>query len=220
MVQNRLDTRAKQSSNSHLESLKQLSSEGSMMRANNFKRNISQYAPTVTADSTMLPSYKNYDEEYTVAIMNPKDRNILSQQNNSVFKDEERLQSELNPKNGILSDAGIKTQVEVPAVMDPHSIAEEKRKKIAGAKGSAKKRTVLLDSAIKCRLPSFIVINVLDKEIWEGVTNPKKTKDFAVSLLNLLLKDPGYGPTFKLILDECPTWEKHRQRCDNASDTN
>jgi hypothetical protein len=229
MIQNRFDTQTIQSSNEHPnakiyqksnpESLKQLSSEGRIMRSNDFQRSLPQYPPTNSSDSNRLPSYQNYDAQYSVPVINPQDETTSSQKNNLDLKDVE-LHSDLKSNIGIILDTGLNAQGEVSPVSYPHFIAEEKRKQTEGAKGCAKKRTVLLDSAIKCRLPSFLVVNVLDNEIWEGVANPSKTKSCAISLLNLLLRDPGYGSTFKLMLDECPTWDKHRQRRDNASDPN
>jgi hypothetical protein len=229
MIQTRFDTGTMQSSNEHHnakiyqksnpESLKQLSSEGRMMRPNDFQRNLPQYPPHNSSDSNRLPSYQNYEAQYSVPVINPQDENTSSQKNNLDSKDVE-LHSELKSNIGIILDAGVNAQGEASHVSYPHFIAEEKRKQTVGAKGCAKNRTVLLDSAIKCRLPSFLVVNVLDKEIWEGVTNPSKTKSCAISLLNLLLRDPGYGSTFQLMLDECPTWNKHRQRRDSSSDPN
>jgi hypothetical protein len=134
------------------------------------------------------------------------------------LKDTE-LYGDLKHSTRIFSDSSRNNEGGPHVAIDPHQIAEEKRKHVPGAKGSAKNRAVLLDSAVKCRLPSFIVINILDNEVWKGVMNPTRTRFYAISLLNLLLKDPGYGSTFKLMLDECPTWAKHRKSCDSASNS-
>lgn len=87
------------------------------------------------------------------------------------------------------------------------SDSEYLRKSLMGASGCAKGRPTLLDAAFKCRLPVFLVIDVLDNKDIKNVIDPNGTRSFASSLLKLLLKDPGYGRTFDLMLNECPTWK-------------
>jgi hypothetical protein len=207
--------------------------EGNVLEPNYLQhkyQNPPQFSLPNTSDNTGLSSNQNYEElsvsqrmhppsQHTLFMINSLNQNaskVFSQQTSSVLKDTE-IYGDLKHSTRIFSDSSRNTEGGTHVAIDPHQIAEEKRKHVPGAKGSAKKRTVLLDSAVKCRLPSFIVINILDNEVWEGVMNPTRTRFYAISLLNLLLKDPGYGSTFKLMLEECPTWAKHRKSCDIAS---
>jgi hypothetical protein len=44
------------------------------------------------------------------------------------------------------------------------------------------------------------------------VKEPASAEAHSVGLLNLLLKDPGFGLKFKGILNELPSWKKYSSR--------
>lgn len=78
---------------------------------------------------------------------------------------------------------------------------------VAGAPNSAKGRYILLDSALECELPQFLVINILENPRLEfAVKDKKSTESHVMELLQLLLKDPGYGLKFRIVLESIPTW--------------
>lgn len=78
-----------------------------------------------------------------------------------------------------------------------------------GAPGSAEGRKALLESALHCDLPKFLVESVLENPSLGNVKDPAAVKVHAVELLKLLCQDPGYGLKFKLILEKIPAWKKY-----------
>ena len=95
---------------------------------------------------------------------------------------------------------------------DPSIIADEQMKTVAGAPNSARGRSVLLASALRCGLPQFLVDTVLENCNLGQVRDVGAVKMHAVELLQLLLKDPGYGMKFELVLDAVPSWQKYKSQ--------
>lgn len=90
---------------------------------------------------------------------------------------------------------------------DSNAIAQNRMISLAGAPNSARGRCILLDSALACELPQFLVMNILENPRFEfDVKDSKSTKLHVIELLQLLLKDPGYGLKFKIVLESMPTW--------------
>lgn len=78
-----------------------------------------------------------------------------------------------------------------------------------GAPGCAEGRRALLQSALVCDLPSYLVESVLENPSLSRVKDPASAKVHVVELLKLLLEDPGYGMKFKLIMEKIPAWKKY-----------
>ncbi|KAL3922961.1 MAG: hypothetical protein SGILL_001924 [Bacillariaceae sp.] len=78
-----------------------------------------------------------------------------------------------------------------------------------GAPGCAEGRKALLESALLCDLPTYLVESVLENPSLSKVRDPASVKVHAVELLKLLTRDPGYGMKFKLILEKIPAWKKY-----------
>jgi len=93
--------------------------------------------------------------------------------------------------------------------MEPNAVAEQRMKSVDGAPNSARGRNALLDSALKCCLAHFLVNDVLENSGLENVKDAGAVKVHSVELLQLLLKDPGYGMKFDLILNEIPNFAKY-----------
>lgn len=94
----------------------------------------------------------------------------------------------------------------------PKQKAEQQILSFAGAPGSAQGRVALLQSALQCELPRFVVDDVLENPLLANVKDPAAAKVHAIELLKLLTMDPGYGLKFKLILDELPAWKKYKSQ--------
>ena len=95
---------------------------------------------------------------------------------------------------------------------DPKMLAEQQAVTAGGAPGAAQGRVALLQSALSCRLPEFLLDEVLENPTLAKVKDPAAAKVHAVDLLKLLTQDPGFGPKFKLILDEMPSWKKYKSQ--------
>jgi hypothetical protein len=78
-----------------------------------------------------------------------------------------------------------------------------------GAPGCAEGRKALLESALRCDLPTYLIESVLENSNLSRVKDPASVKVHAVELLKLLTKDPGYGMKFQLVLDKIPAWKKY-----------
>lgn len=111
-------------------------------------------------------------------------------------------QSQLNEGSGI--DARTK--------LDPKEEAEIKTTTCPGAPGAADGRVALLQSALTCDLPKFLVEDVLENPKLSSVKDPAATKVHSVELLKLLTNDPGYGMKFQMILDAIPSWNKYKKQ--------
>jgi len=81
-----------------------------------------------------------------------------------------------------------------------------------GAPGCALGRKELLNAALNCELPRFLVENVLSNPSLKRVRDPTAVTVHAVDLLKLLTKDPGYGMKFNIILDSLPEWKKYKSQ--------
>jgi hypothetical protein len=78
-----------------------------------------------------------------------------------------------------------------------------------GAPGCAEGRKALLESALLCDLPTYLVESVLENPNLSSVKDPASVKVHAVELLKLLTRDPGYGLKFQLILEKIPAWKRY-----------
>lgn len=104
-----------------------------------------------------------------------------------------------NEGNGI--DARTKPE---PAVEAARQAASSQ-----GAPGCAEGRKALLESALLCDLPTYLVESVLENPNLSCVKDPASAKVHAQELLKLLTRDPGYGMKFKLLLEKIPAWKKY-----------
>ena len=95
---------------------------------------------------------------------------------------------------------------------DPQVVAEQMSVSVGGAPGSANGRVALLQQALACSLCQFLVEKVLENPTLKDVADPSAAKVFSIDLLKLLTKDPGYGPKFKLILNDIPAWKKYKSQ--------
>jgi hypothetical protein len=100
--------------------------------------------------------------------------------------------------------------VDARAPIDPKVDADRRMKTIAGAPGAADGRVPLLQSALVCDLPNFIVNQVLESPKLKGIKDPAAAKVHGVELLKLLIQDPGYGMKFEQILSDNPNWKKYQ----------
>lgn len=102
--------------------------------------------------------------------------------------------------------AGIdaRTQPEAPSVQAARAVET-----VPGAPNCADGRKALLESALRCDLPKYLIESVLENPNLPKVKDAASVKVHAVELLKLLTQDPGYGLKFKLVLDEIPAWKKY-----------
>jgi hypothetical protein len=105
------------------------------------------------------------------------------------------------------SNAG--SGVDARIAIDPKVDAERRMKTVSGAPGAADGRVPLLQSALLCDLPNFIVNQVLESPKLKEIKDPAAAKVHGVELLKLLTQDPGYGMKFEQILSENPQWKKY-----------
>jgi len=104
------------------------------------------------------------------------------------------------------------TGIDARTKVDPKEVAEQKTQSEAGAPGAADGRVPLLESALACELPSFLVERVLENAALSSIKDPAAAKVHTVELLKLLTQDPGYGMKFEMILDEIPAWKKYKKQ--------
>jgi hypothetical protein len=95
---------------------------------------------------------------------------------------------------------------------DPKVAAEQQATASVGAPGCARGRVALLQQALACKLCEFLINDVLESTDLPNVRDPAAAKVHSIDLLKLLRKDPGFGPTFKLILDDIPAWKKYKSQ--------
>ena len=93
---------------------------------------------------------------------------------------------------------------------DPKVEAEKRADTEQGAPGAADGRVALLQSALQCKLPHFLVDDVLENSSLSTVKDPAATKVHSVELLKLLSDDPAFGMKFQMILDGIPAWKKYK----------
>jgi len=96
--------------------------------------------------------------------------------------------------------------------MDPKVVAEQQTMSVGAAPGAAQGRISLIQSALACHLPEFLLNEVLENATLSAVKDPASAKVHAVELLKLLTMDPAYGMKFQLILDEQPAWKKYKSQ--------
>jgi hypothetical protein len=96
--------------------------------------------------------------------------------------------------------------------VDPKVEAEKQTAYVPGAPGAADGRVALLQSALVCKLPHFLVEAVLENQTISNVKDPAAVKVHSVELLKLLTDDPGYGMKFKLLLEDIPAWKKYKSQ--------
>jgi len=104
------------------------------------------------------------------------------------------------------------TGIDARTKVDPKEVAEQKTQTEAGAPGAADGRVPLLQSALTCELPRFLVERVLESAALSSIKDPAAAKVHTVELLKLLTQDPGYGMKFEMILDEIPAWKKYKKQ--------
>jgi hypothetical protein len=102
--------------------------------------------------------------------------------------------------------------IDARSSITPKQKAEQQILSSAGAPGSAQGRVALLESALVCELPKFLVEQVLENPSLPKVKDPAAAKVHSVELLKLLTMDPGYGLKFQLILKEIPAWKKYKSQ--------
>jgi hypothetical protein len=104
------------------------------------------------------------------------------------------------------------TGIDARSAPDPKQVAEQQTMSTPGAPGSAQGRVSLLESALACKLPQFLLNDVLENPTLQQVRDAASAKVHCVDLLKLLTMDPGYGPKFSLILDALPAWSKYKSQ--------
>lgn len=115
---------------------------------------------------------------------------------------QEATQQNLPSNEGTGIDA--RSQVETPSMQ-----AAKAAETIRGAPGCADGRRALLESALRCELPKYLVESVLENPNLRKVKDPASAKVRVIELLKLLTQDPGFGLKFKLELDKSPAWKKY-----------
>jgi hypothetical protein len=104
------------------------------------------------------------------------------------------------------------TGVDARTKVNPKEEAEKQISATDGAPGAADGRVALLQSALICQLPQFLVDDVLVNPTLAMVKDPAAAKVHSVELLKLLTEDPGYGMKFRLMLDDLPAWKKYKSQ--------
>ena len=89
---------------------------------------------------------------------------------------------------------------------------EERKEEGTGAAGSAYGKVALLNSALSCNLPGFLVDQVLENSALPSIKDPTGAKVHAVGLLKLLASDPAYGAKFSHMLDNLEAWKKYKSQ--------
>ena len=102
--------------------------------------------------------------------------------------------------------------VDARSKVDPKLQAEEKAASVAGAPGAADGRIALLQSALLCKLPRFLLNDVLENSTLPRVKDPAAVKVHSVELLKMLTEDPGFGMKFRILLDDIPAWNKYKSQ--------
>ena len=116
---------------------------------------------------------------------------------------------------GAMGDQGHMTQgtgIDARTKVDPKEEAEKMMTTVPGAPGAADGRVALLQSALVCELPKFLVEGVLENSSLADVKDPAAVKVHSVGILKLLIADPGYGMKFQMILDDIPSWKKYKSQ--------
>jgi len=117
----------------------------------------------------------------------------------------------INVKSNQKSPQKNTVEFEVPKTAD-QMIVNKVKEQSDHITESEKERETLILSAIKCKLPEFLILEVLENPSLKYVREPSCVQVHVVELLHLFLKDPFYGSKFKMILDAIPTWKKYKSR--------
>ena len=102
--------------------------------------------------------------------------------------------------------------IDARSAPDPKVTAEQQAASTGGAPGAALGRVPLLEQALACHLCEFLIESVLENPKLREVRDPAAAKVHSIDLVKLLSQDPGYGPKFKLVLDEIPAWKKYKSQ--------
>ena len=153
--------------------------------------------PTMQQNTQPQPFVQHYQQEQQQQQVSPMVETV-----------EANTQQIQRDKPEAVEGSGIDARTET----DPAVVAEQQIVSSGGAPGSAQGRAALLQSALNCRLPEFLLEGVLENPSLATVKDPAAAKVHAVNLLKLLTKDPGYGLKFKLVLDDIPAWSKYKSQ--------
>ena len=107
------------------------------------------------------------------------------------------------------------TSMTASSIIDATSSAptiEESTEEGMGAPESAFGRVALLNSALSCNLPGFLVDQVLENSALPSIKDPTGAKVHAVSLLKMLAADPAYGTKISHMLDNLEAWKKYKSQ--------
>ena len=136
----------------------------------------------------------------------PQGNTMGSHQSNTNFTTNQPLSYKPTP---MMEGMGI---IDARSGLDPTQIAEHQKINVAGAPNSAHGRISWLRQAIATNLCSFLINDVLENATLKQVRDPDSAKVHAIALVKLLVKDPGYGAQFELILKEIPAWKKYKSQ--------
>jgi hypothetical protein len=153
--------------------------------------------------------------------------NTTAQQNvqSNVMSNDNAPQAQYNhmgaPSPGVMGNSQAQAPVQPAPVTagtgidartnaDPKVEAEKRVDTEQGAPGAADGRVALLQSALQCKLPHFLVDDVLENSSLSKVKDPAAAKVHSVELLKLLADDPAFGMKFQMILDGIPAWKKYK----------
>jgi len=156
----------------------------------------SQQSPTQSTNTPVVETVDDGGPEISNANPSNAAANAVPQHQN---KDGQFFFT-VNKESGI--DA--RTQPELPSIQ-----AARKAETAEGAHDSSQGRRVLLESALLCDLPIYLIDSVLDNPNLPKVKDPASVKVHVVELLKLLTQDPGYGMKFQLIMDKIPNWKTY-----------
>ena len=104
------------------------------------------------------------------------------------------------------------TGVDARSDPTPGQVAKEQAQSTGGASGSIPSRATLLQQALACRLVQFLLNDVLENPSLSEVSDPAAAKAQAVVILQMLTRDPGYGQTFQLLLEDEDAWSKYKSQ--------
>lgn len=122
----------------------------------------------------------------------------------------ETEQPEPAPQYGPTPTEGL--DIDARTTVDPEIVAEQQASTSIGAPGAAHGRVALLQQALACKLCEFLVDGVLENPSLHKIRDPAAAKVHAIDLLKMLSQDPGFGPKFKMILDNLTAWKKYKSQ--------
>jgi len=178
--------------------------------ANNYNNigNQPNQQPSSARIEQEIQSYGGYNQPETNVSNAPIVQTVtdFDQRRNSVAPPAQQQQpaghQTVQSNEGLGVDA--RTQSEPPNVQ-----AAKAAETVQGAPDSADGRRALLESALRCDLPKFLIESVLENPNLPKVKDPASVKVHSVELLKLLMQEPGYGLKFKIVLEAIPAWKKY-----------